>query len=252
MAKVVKLLVYVFALIGVLVTAGGGYVYATNPELVNEFWSVKEDFRAVPAERKKEVIAELPARVKFENAVASEMAVLPEERQKELYEQLAKSRDSVFDNFKKRITAEAEITKKTKDKVEAAKEIIKQLGKVDVSVDMGGNKKSEAPKTDALASVTTAQDKVFDATGAYGDAQDTGDKKKKVAAALNVLRALDKLGDEVVKARKQSLSSDDKTRLSRIVSDAKSRLYDVKQTPGLAEDSASKPLFESIPKKLNN
>ncbi|CAG0931502.1 hypothetical protein PLCT1_01783 [Planctomycetaceae bacterium] len=98
----------------------------------------------------------------------------------------------------------------------------------------------------------TAQDKVFDASGAYGDAQDTGDKKKKVAAALNVLRALDKLGDEVVKARKMSLSGDDKTRLSRIVSDAKSRLYDVKQTPGLAEDAAAKPLFESIPKKLTS
>ena len=100
MAKLVKLMVYVFAFIGVLVTAGGGYTYATNPELVNEFWAVKEDFRAVPAERKKEVIAELPARVKFENAVAAEMNALPEERQKELYEQLAKSRDAVFENFK--------------------------------------------------------------------------------------------------------------------------------------------------------
>ncbi len=36
MAKVVKLLTYVFAFIGVLVTAGGGYVYANNPELVSE------------------------------------------------------------------------------------------------------------------------------------------------------------------------------------------------------------------------
>lgn len=251
MAKVVKLLTYVFAFIGVLVTAGGGYVYANNPELVSEFWSVKDEFRAVPAERKKEVIAELPARVKFENAVAGEMAVLPEERQKELYEQLAKSRDAVFENFKKRITAEAEITRKTKDKVEAAKEIVKQLGKVEVSVDMGGSRKTETPRADALASVVTAQDKVADASGAYGDAQDSGDKKKKVAAALNVLRALDKLGDEVVKARKSNLSGDDKTRLTRIVSDAKSRLYDVKQTPGLVDDPATKPLLESIPKKLN-
>src|SRR5262245_42829191 len=116
MAKVIKLLVYVFAFIGVLVTAGGGYVYATNAELDHEFWAVKDYVRGVPIERRKEVVAEWPARVKFEHAVAGEMSALPAERQKELYEQLAKSRDAVFDTFKARITAEAKIVREAKDK----------------------------------------------------------------------------------------------------------------------------------------
>jgi uncharacterized protein YhaN len=250
MAKLVKLFTYVFAFVGVLVTAGGGYVYATNSELVNEFWSVKDDFRQVAPERRKEVIAELPARVTFEREVGAEMAVLPEERQKELYEQLAKSRDAVFDNFKKRIKAEADITKATKDKAEAAKEIINKLGKVNVSVDMG-SRKTEAPK-DSLAGVMAARDKLDAAVANFGEVRDTSsDTKKRVAAAVDGLKALDKLGDEVVKARGSSLSSDDKSRLSGVIASAKESFQMFKATPGLDADSSAKPLLASIPKKLN-
>lgn len=252
MAKLVKLMVYVFAFIGVLVTAGGGYTYATNPELVNEFWAVKEDFRAVPAERKKEVIAELPARVKFENAVAAEMNALPEERQKELYEQLAKSRDAVFENFKKRITAEAEITRQTKDKAAAVKEIVNKLGKVDVSVDLSGGKKAELPKSDPLAGVMSARDKLDGAISNFGDVRDsTSDTKKRVGAAVDGLKAIDKLGDEIVKARKMNLSSDDKARLSGVVGSAKESFQMFKATPSLDADPTAKTLLANIPKKLN-
>jgi hypothetical protein len=250
MAKLVKLMVYVFAFIGVLVTAGGGYTYATNSELVNEFWSVKEDFRAVAPERKKEVFAELPARVKFEREVGAEMAVLPEERQKELYEQLAKSRDAVFDGFKKRIKAEADITKAAKNKVEAAK--VNKLGKVDVSVDLGGGKKMEAPKADPLQGVMAARDKLDAAVANFGEVRDsTTDTKKRVAVAVEGLKALDKLGDEIVKARKLSLGGDDKSRLSGVVGSAKESFQMFKATPGLDSDSTAKPLLAGIPKKLN-
>ncbi len=253
MAKLVKLLIYSFAFIGVLVTAGGGYVYATNSELVGEFIAVKDDFRNVAPERRKEVFAELPARVKFENEVGKEMAELPAERQKDLYEQLAKSRDTLFASFKERITQEAKIMRETKNVGDAVKEIASKLGKIEVSVDLAGGKKSSvAPKADdKLTAVNAAHDKVMDAGAAYGDAKDTNNKQKIVAAAVGVLKALDKLGDEVVKARKTSLSSNDKDKLTRLVGDAKSRLYDIKQTPGLSEDATAKPLFESIPKKLN-
>ena len=252
MAKLVKLMVYVFAFIGVLVTAGGGYTYATNSELVNEFWSVKDDFRAVAPERKKEVFAELPARVKFEREVGAEMAVLPEERQKELYEQLAKSRDAVFESFKKRIKAEADITKAAKDKVEAAKEIVNKLGKVDVSVDLGGGKKVETPKADPLKGVMAARDKLDAAVANFGEVRDsTTDTKKRVAVAVEGLKALDKLGDEIVKARKLSLGGDDKSRLGGVVGSAKESFQMFKATPGLDADSTAKPLLAGIPKKLN-
>lgn len=250
MAKLLKLLTWVFALVGVIVTAGGGYIYFTNTELVNEFWSVKDDFRQVAPERRTEVIAELPARVTFEREVGAEMAVLPEERQKELYEQLAKSRDAVFDNFKKRIKAEAEITKAAKDKAAAAKEIVDKLGKVNVSVDMG-SKKTEPPK-DALAGVMAARDKLDVAVANYGTARDTtSERKKRVAAAVDGLKALDKLGDEIEKARKLNLSSDDKARLAGVVGSAKESFQMFKATPGLDEDASAKPLLAGIPKKLN-
>lgn len=252
MAKLVKLMTYVFAFVGVLVTAGGGYIYATNSELVSQFWAVKDDFRSVQPDRRQEVFAELPARIKFENEVGADMKDLPAERRKELYEQLAKSRDTLFSSFKERIKAEAEITRKTKDVKDAAGEIVKQLGKVEVAVDLSGGKRQPQPKADPLAATSGAHDKVVDAAIAYGDAKDTRDKQKIVAAAVNVLKALDKLGDEVVKARKASLGDDDRTRLNRLINDAKSRLYDIKQTPGLSEEPTAKPLLESIPKKLSS
>jgi hypothetical protein len=253
MAKLVKLMTYVFALIGVLVTAGGGYVYATNTELVNEFWSVKEDFRAVPAERKKEVFAELPARVKFEREVGTEMAALPEERQKALYEQLAKSRDAVFASFKTRITAEAKITRETKDKAGAAKEIIKQLGNVDVSVDLGGgSKKSEPPKADPLVAVMKARKDVDAAVANYGKVRDnTTDKQKRVQAAVSGLKSLDKLADEIVKARKQKPSSDDEEQLDSLVGVVNEDIKLFKETPGLDSDPTGMALLKSIPQKLH-
>lgn len=82
MAKLVKLMTYVFAFVGVLVTAGGGYIYATNSELVSQFWAVKDDFRSVQPDRRQEVFAELPARIKFENEVGADMKDLPAERRK--------------------------------------------------------------------------------------------------------------------------------------------------------------------------
>ncbi|MCA8946832.1 MAG: hypothetical protein KDB29_11440, partial [Planctomycetes bacterium] len=134
MGKLLKVAVYLFAVVGVVMTAGMGYVYPTNGELVDEFWSVKEDFRAVPADRRTEVVAELPARITFEREVAVEMAELPEERRTDLYEQLKKSREQVYEQFKQRISAEASVVREAKKTQQDVKEVTRtieeKLGKV--------------------------------------------------------------------------------------------------------------------------
>ena len=254
MGKLMKAGVYVFAVIGVLMSAGVGYVYATNSELMGEFWSVKEDFRAVPSDRRTEVVAELPARITFEKEVAAEMAELPEERRTALYDQLKKSRDQVYESFKKRITAEAEVARKAKeaktDVKDVAKEIEKQLGKVDVGIDLTG--KSKKPAVDNLSDVKAADDAVTSARLEYGEARESSSTAKRVDAAVKVLKALDGLGDKVSAARKKSLTSDEKSRLSSIVQGAKATLYDVKQTPGLIDNATAKKYMTSIPQKLND
>src|SRR5688572_12696594 len=103
MSKILKLGLYVFAFLGLVVTATAGYTYFANKELMAQFWEVRGDFNQVPAERQKEVVAELPARITFEREVREDMQSLPADRQKELYEQLASSRDMVFKQFKERI-----------------------------------------------------------------------------------------------------------------------------------------------------
>jgi hypothetical protein len=252
MKKLMQAAVYVFAIIGVLLTAGVGYVYATNSELMGEFWAVKDDFQAVPSDRKTEVVAELPARITFEKEVAAEMAELPEERRTELYAQLKESRDQVYAQFKQRITAEAELTRKMKEAskpaAEMAKEIEKELGKVDVGFDLTG--KSKKPAVNNLAAVDKANEEVSDARSAYGDARDSSNKQTRVNAAVAVLEALDKLGDEVVAARKKKLSSDEESRLKRICKDGKLTMQDVKPTPGLAESDKGKKLMAGIGPKL--
>ncbi|MCG3182376.1 MAG: hypothetical protein ICCCNLDF_00438 [Planctomycetes bacterium] len=252
MGKLLHVAVYVFAVIGILMTAGVGYVYVANSQLMGEFWSVKDDFRAVPDERRTEVVAELPARITFEKEVAAEMAELPEERRAELYEQLTKSREQVYAQFKTRITAEAavarEAKKAQKDVKQVAEEIEKKLGKVNVGIDLTGKGKSGP---DNLADVNSAKGDVADARLAYGEALESRDGARRVTAAVGVLEALDKLGDKVQAARRKSLSADEKDRLSDVVKDAKATLYDVKQTPKLSDDAKAKKLMASIPQKLN-
>ncbi|MBE7493288.1 MAG: hypothetical protein HS108_16215 [Planctomycetes bacterium] len=252
MSKILKLGLYVFALLGLVVTAFSGYVYATNKELASQFWEVRGDLKLVPDERRKEVVGELPARITFEREVREDMGALPDDRQKELYEQLASSRDQVFKQFKERIKAEAEIARKAKDAQEATKKIEEALGKVSVGIDLkGGSSKPVAPRVDNLAAVEKSRAEVIRARANYGAAKDTRDSGKITDAAIRILEALDKLGTEVQAARKKSLASDEKERLSDIVQDAKATLYDTKQTPGLAENARAKPLLESIPRKLN-
>jgi hypothetical protein len=253
MGKVLKAGVYVFALVGVIMTAGVGYIYATNSELMGEFWAVKDDFQAVPADRRTEVVAELPARITFEREVAAEMAELPEERRAELYEQLKKSRDQVYAQFKNRITAEATVAREAKaakkDVKEVADEIERQLGKVNVGIDLTG--KSSEPAVDNLAEVETAKSAITKARVEYGKARLSGDSSKRVDAAVEVLKAIDAFGDSVQTAQRKGLSTAEKSRLTNSVTDVKQTFYDIKQTPGLAEDSRAKPYFTSIPEKLN-
>lgn len=252
MGKLLHVAVYVFAVIGILMTVGVGYVYVANSQLMGEFWAVKEDFRAVPDERRTEVVAELPARITFEKEVAAEMAELPEERRAALYEQLKKSREQVYSQFKARITAEAgvarEAKKAQKDVKQVAEEIEKQLGKVNVGIDLTGKGKSGP---DNLADVHKANGTVADARLAYGESLESADGARRVKAAIGVLEALDKLGDNVQAARRKSLSDDEKSRLSNVVKDAKATLFDVKQTPKLSDDAKAKKLMVSIPQKLN-
>ena len=212
MGKLLHVAVYVFAVIGILMTAGVGYVYVANSQLMGEFWSVKDDFRAVPDERRTEVVAELPARITAEAAVAREAK------------------------------------KAQKDVKQVAEEIEKKLGKVNVGIDLTGKGKSGP---DNLADVNSAKGDVADARLAYGEALESRDGARRVTAAVGVLEALDKLGDKVQAARKKSLSADEKDRLSDVVKDAKATLYDVKQTPKLSDDAKAKKLMASIPQKLN-
>ena len=252
MGKLLKVAVYLFAVVGVVMTAGMGYVYATNGELVDEFWSVKEDFRAVPADRRTEVVAELPARITFEREVAVEMAELPEERRTDLYEQLKKSREQVYEQFKQRISAEASVVREAKKTQQDVKEVTRtieeKLGKVNVGIDLTG-KSSSGP--DNLAAVIQADGAVSKARLEYGKSRESGSTEKRVDAAVDVLKALDALGERVQAARKKSLTSDEKARLSDIVQGAKATLYDVKQTPGLLENKSALALTKSIPAKLN-
>ena len=254
MGNLIKAGVYVFAVIGVVLTAGVGYVYATNGELMNEFWSVKDDFRAVPSDRRQEVVAELPARITFEKEVAAEMAELPEERRTELYDQLKQSRDKVYEQFKLRITREAEVARKMKEASkpveDVAKEIEKELGKVNVGIDLTG--KSNKPAVDNLSDVDDAKKDITSARVAYGKARLSGRTDDRVDAAIKVLKAIDNFGEEVQVAHKKKLTADEKSRLSDMVTDVKQTFYDIKQTPGLLEDSRAKPYFTSIPEKLND
>ncbi len=253
MKKLMLAAVYLFAILGVLVTGGVGYVYATNGELMDQFWAVKDDLKAIPAERRTEVVAELPERITFEKEVREDLGVLPAERQSALYEQLAKSRDQVFEQFKKRIKAEADIAraaqKEQKGAAEVSKEIEKQLGKVDVGVSLGGQPK--APAANNLSEVDSALDNLSVAREAHAAAHDTSDKQKRVNGAIGVMEALDKLGDKIVAARKKSLTEAEKSRLSTVVRDAKNTLFDTRQTPGLVDHPKYKGLNESIGKKLN-
>lgn len=252
MGKFLKLGLYVFAFLGFVVSATAGYTYFTNKELAAQFWEVRGDFNQVPAERQKEVVAELPARITFEREVREDMGVLPEDRQKELYEQLAGSRDQVFKQFKDRIAKEAEIARTVKDAKEATKKIEESLGKVNVGIDLkGGSKSTPAPKPDNLAGVEKSRGDVARARAAYGTAKDTGNSTAITNAAIKILESLDKLGTEVVNARKKSLTADEKDRLSDIVLDAKATFFDTKQTPGLMENPKAKPLLKSIPDKLS-
>jgi hypothetical protein len=241
----------VFAVVGVVVTAGVGYVYATNSELVNEFWSVKEDFRSVPPDRRTEVFAELPARITFEKEVRKDMQDLPQERQRELYVQLAASRDTVFAQFKQRISAEAAIARAAsgpeKAVAEVTKKIEQQLGKVNVGIDM--TSKPKVQRTDPLAQVQAVRGDLAKARLDYGYAHENGGDR--VEAAVGVLNVLDRLGDEVIRARTHELTGNEKGRLDDIITDAKATLYDIKQTPGLMEDAKARELLRSIPPKLN-
>lgn len=252
MDKILKLGLYVFAFLGLVVSAGSAYMYFTNQELASQFWEVRSDLKEVPAERRKEVVAELPARITFEREVAQDMAALPADRQQDLYEQLEKSRDQVFASFKERIKQEAEIARMAKDATEATQKITEALGKVNVGIDLkGGSKTPTPPKADNLASVEKSRGDVTKARGAYGLAKDGGNSTKITESAIKILEALDKLGTEVQNARKKSLTTEEKDRLSDIVLDAKATLFDTKQTPGLIEHPKAKPLLKSIPDKLS-
>lgn len=254
MGKLFKAGVYVFAIVGVVMTLGVGYVYATNGELMDEFWGVKDDFRAVPSDRRQEVVAELPARITFEREVAAEMAELPEERQTDLYDQLKQSREKVYEQFKLRITREAEVARKMKEAskpaADVAKEIEKELGKVNVGIDLTG--KNNKPAVDNLSDVNAAKSNITTKRVAYGKARLSGKTEDRVNAAIEVLKAIDTFGGKVQAAHKKSLTGDEKSRLSDMVTDVKQTFYDIKQTPGLLEDSRAKPYFTSIPNKLND
>lgn len=250
MGKLMKVALYVFALIGALVSAASGYVYATHTELVKQFWNVRNDVQQIPDDRRKEVIAELPARITFEREVREDMSALPDDRQAALYEQLAQSREQVFKQFAERIRLEAEIARKSKDTKEASRKIVETLGKLNVGVSLQSAVKP-APRPDPLEGVEAKCSSVADARDGMRQARQTSDSKLRVQAAVGVLVHLDELADEILKARKVKLTESETRRLTNIVRDAKETLYSAKQTPGLDDDAQGMELIERIPPKLN-
>lgn len=254
MRRLFKFLVVVLAVVGLAASAGIGYVFAAHGELVNQFWAVKDDFKAVPAERRTEVIAELPERISFEREVRNDMQALPDERQFELYAQLAASRNRVFEQFKQRIHAEAEIARASAAAKQAAEEvageIVRQLGKVDVGIEMTP-RKAPAPRPDPLVGLTEAEGELTSAVMGLSEARGTSDSDARLNAAVGVLRALDTLGDEVQTARRQELSAGEKSRLVRTVERARTLFQDVKSsTPGLNTNEEALRLSRNIAGKL--
>lgn len=247
MKKLFKAGVVIFSMVGVLFSAGAAWLLATNADLAGEFWSVRDDLSQIPGDRREEVVAELPARIRFENEVRSDLEALPEERRTELYEQLAKSREALFDQFRQRIAREAEIARQQKDAEDAVKAIRDQLGAVSVEVEV--KDRSTSSGKSPLAGVRSAEEGVDDAAAVYGRASESSDKVK---TAVGVLKALDALADEVVTARRSSLSSSDKAALDKIVTSAKATLATIRQTPGLSSDAAAQKLLKSVPEKLND
>ena len=71
------------------------------------------------------------------------------------------------------------------------------------------------------------------------------------AFAVLVAATVQRDDDEIVKARKMNLSSDDKARLSGVVGSAKESFQMFKATPSLDADPTAKTLLANIPKKLN-
>ncbi|MCC6573259.1 MAG: hypothetical protein IT462_05650 [Planctomycetes bacterium] len=248
MKKVFKLVVWFFALVGVLASAGVGYVVGTNSELAQQFWAAKDDFREVPVDRRKEVFAELPARIKFEREVREDLSVLPAERQAALYEQLGKGRDASFESFKQRIAAEAKIVREAKDKEDAAKKL-KELPTVNVKVNLTDT--APVAKPDPLLNVHNAQKDVDKARAAYSNEKRSGnDPKKLVSAAVSILKSLDKLGDNVQAARKLALDSESKSDLVDICENARELFKITKETPGIDSDGSASPYLKSVGPKL--
>ena len=249
MGKLFKAAVYVFAVIGVLVSGFGGYVYATNSELVNQFWEVRGDFNEVSSERRVEVIAELPARITFERDVRENLAVLPEERQQALYEQLKLSRESVFESFSKRIAAEAKIVSSTKDVKEAVKKITRELGKIEVKVNLTRERKpAKRRPPDPLRNLKTSLDGLFAAQVKYDKAR--GDTNRMITAGLGVLRALDRLGNQLRDAKRKNLDAGQKSELKRAAHTGRMALVAVRQTPRLDDNPAAKKLLTTVGPKL--
>jgi hypothetical protein len=246
MGKFLHVMLYVFAFVGLLCTVAGVYVIGTNSELAGEFMAVRDDFREVPPERRKEVFSELPKRIQFEREVRDDMKALPDERQKALYEELDRSRTSLFENFKKRIHAEAEIARAAKDPAAAVKDIGEKLGDFAVKVDSG---RKTGP--DNLAPVREARDGVHTAEKAWGEAKKKGSADL-TPQALGILRALDKLALEISQARGKPLSSSERDALDDLTQEAKNVLYNVKKdNPKLADNREAGQLLESIPNRLN-
>lgn len=250
MGNLIKAGAWFFAVVGVAITGGAGYVYVTNTELAGEFWAVKDEIRALPKERRQAVVAELPARITFERDVADDMSVLSEERRTELYEDLEESRAQVLERFKKRIAAEAEITRgldEAKQGVKAVTEAIEQkLGDVNAGIDF------DSAPGDALDDVIEAEEDVDAALSDYGSARLSADSGTRVGSAVDVLAALDTLGDRMTEAKQGGLSDRDRSRLGKIVTRAKSTLFTVKGTPGLEKHPEAQKLLRRVPAKLSS
>jgi hypothetical protein len=244
MAKLLKLFVFVFAVIGAAVSGVAGYTYVSHPELVSSLLEARGELRQVPAERRSAVLAELPERATLEREVLADMEELPEERRVALYDKLEEDRARVLERFKEQVAREAEGVRKARSIRDAITEPVREAIQTVTSNVLPG-----LPSADPLADLKAAHEDMKQARSAFGDVRTSGDNQ---GAAVEVLKALDRMGNEYQALDRSNLSDSRQRQADTIMQDARVTLMDMRQTPGLNNNDEASKLLSSVGAKLGN
>jgi hypothetical protein len=244
MAKLLKLLVFVFAVIGVAVSGMAGYMQATHPETVARLMETRKEMDGVPGERRVAVMAELPGRAALEREVLEDMAELSEERRQALFEQLEQDRAKVLERFKQQVAREAETARKKRDVREAITEPVREAARTVTS-----NVLPALSGGDPLAGLKAAHEDMREARSEFGQVRTSGSNQDE---AVRVLKALDRMGDEYQALDRANLSDSRQRQAGELMREARQTLYDMRQTPGLNNNEEAAQLLSTIGAKLGN